>query len=38
MENPENFDWLLGKWKRLKEGEGKDAFENSKKIRKNKKE
>jgi len=27
IENPENFDWLLGKWKRLNEDEGKDTFE-----------
>ncbi len=29
----ENFDWLLGSWKRLKEKEGKETFENWKKIR-----
>jgi hypothetical protein len=27
-ENPENFDWLLGQWKRLDEEEGKETFEN----------
>jgi len=27
-----NFDWLLGKWKRLNEEEGKETFENWKKI------
>lgn len=28
----ENFDWLLGEWKRLNEEEGKETFENWKKI------
>lgn len=28
----ENFDWLLGKWKRLNEEVGKETFENWKKI------
>jgi len=28
----ENFDWLLGKWKRLNEEEGKETFENWNKI------
>lgn len=28
----ENFDWLLGKWKRLNEEEGKETFENWKKT------
>lgn len=32
IEKPENFDWLLGKWKRLNEEEGKQTFENWKKI------
>ncbi len=27
-----DFDWLLGKWKRLQEEEGKETFENWKKI------
>lgn len=31
-EQTENFDWLLGKWKRLNEEEGKETFENWKKI------
>ena len=26
--NSENFDWLVGKWKRLNEEEGKETFEN----------
>ena len=34
IEKSENFDWLLGKWKRLNEGEGKKTFENWKKIKK----
>ena len=29
----ENFDWLLGKWKRLNEVEGKETFENWEKIK-----
>ena len=33
VEISENFDWLLGKWKRLNEEEGKETFENWKKIR-----
>ena len=28
----ENFDWLLGKWKRLNEEEGKETLENWEKI------
>lgn len=28
----ENFDWLLGKWKRLHEQAGKETFENWKKV------
>lgn len=28
----QNFDWLLGKWKRLNEKEGKETFENWDKI------
>ena len=28
----ENFDWLLGKWKRTNEVKGKDTFENWEKI------
>ena len=31
-EKSENFDWLLGKWKRLNEEEGKETFENWKKV------
>ncbi len=31
-ENPENFDWLLGKWKRLNEEMDKETFENWHKI------
>ncbi|MCA0133917.1 hypothetical protein [Winogradskyella alexanderae] len=31
-EQIENFDWLLGKWKRLNEEEGKATFENWEKI------
>jgi len=27
-ENAENFDWLLGKWKRINEVEGVETFEN----------
>ena len=30
--NSENFDWLLGKWKRLNEEEGKETFENWGKV------
>lgn len=30
----ENFDWLLGKWKRLDEEDGKETFENWNKIKK----
>lgn len=33
IEKSENFDWLLGKWKRLDEEEGKETFENWKKIK-----
>jgi hypothetical protein len=32
IQKSENFDWLLGKWKRLKEEEGKETFENWNKI------
>ena len=32
VEESENFDWLLGKWKRLNEEEGKTTFENWEKI------
>jgi len=32
IEKSENFDWLLGKWKRLNEEEGKETFENWNKI------
>ncbi len=32
MEKSENFDWLLGQWKRLNEEEGKETFENWDKI------
>ena len=31
----ENFDWLLGKWKRLHEETGKETFENWEKISQN---
>ena len=31
----ENFDWLIGNWKRLYEEEGKETFENWEKINKN---
>lgn len=31
-EGSENFDWLLGKWQRLNEEEGKETFENWAKI------
>ncbi|MCW5518780.1 hypothetical protein J1N09_02950 [Aureitalea sp. L0-47] len=31
----ENFDWLLGKWKRLNEEAGKETFENWEKINEN---
>ena len=34
IKNPENFDWLLGKWKRLNEDEGKDTFEHWEKTNK----
>ncbi len=34
IEKPENFDWLVGKWKRLNEEEGKETFENWKKVKK----
>ncbi|MGZ2368387.1 hypothetical protein ACXR6G_01200 [Ancylomarina sp. YFZ004] len=33
IEKSENFDWLLGKWKRLNEEEGKETFENWEKIK-----
>ena len=33
IEKSENFDWLLGKWQRLNEEEGKETFENWKKIK-----
>ena len=32
IKKSENFDWLLGKWKRLNEEEGKETFENWEKI------
>ena len=32
-EKSENFDWLLGKWKRLNEEEGKETFENWEKVK-----
>lgn len=32
IENVENLDWLLGKWKRLNEEKGKETFENWNKI------
>ncbi len=32
IEKSENFDWLIGKWKRLNEEEGKETFENWNKI------
>ncbi|MCK5775784.1 MAG: hypothetical protein KAH25_06405 [Bacteroidales bacterium] len=32
MEKSENFDWLLGKWKRSNEEKGKETFENWEKI------
>lgn len=31
-ENTENFDWLLGKWQRTNEEQGKTTFENWEKI------
>jgi len=31
-EKSENFDWILGKWKRINEDQGKETFENWKKI------
>jgi len=31
-EKLENFDWLLGKWKRINEEEGKETFENWDKL------
>ncbi len=33
IKGTENFDWLLGKWKRLNEEEGKETFENWEKVR-----
>jgi len=33
IEKTENFDWLLGKWKRLNEEVGKETFENWEKIK-----
>ena len=33
IEKSDNFDWLLGKWKRLNEEEGKETFENWNKIK-----
>jgi hypothetical protein len=30
--NSENFDWLLGKWQRTNEKQGKTTFENWEKI------
>ena len=32
VESTQNFDWLLGSWKRLNEEEGKETFENWEKI------
>lgn len=32
IEKAENFDWLVGKWQRLNEEEGKETFENWDKI------
>ncbi|WP_255497854.1 DUF6265 family protein [Flavobacterium sp. I3-2] len=32
VETSENFDWLLGDWKRLNNDEGNETFENWKKI------
>jgi hypothetical protein len=32
IETTKNFNWLLGKWQRLNEEEGKDTFENWEKI------
>lgn len=32
IKNIENFDWLLGKWKRANEAAGKETFENWEKI------
>lgn len=32
IKTTENFDWLLGKWKRLNEDKGKETFENWIKI------
>lgn len=32
IEKIENFDWLLGKWKRINETEGKETFEKWNKI------
>lgn len=34
IESVENFDWLLGKWQRLDEEEGKETFENWEKVKK----
>ncbi|MDO6738651.1 DUF6265 family protein [Wenyingzhuangia sp. 2_MG-2023] len=31
----ENFDWLLGKWQRLNESEGKETYENWHKVNEN---
>ncbi len=33
IEKSENFDWILGKWKRLMEEDGKETFENWEKIK-----
>ena len=33
IEKSDSFDWLLGKWKRLNEEEGKETFENWEKIK-----
>ena len=32
IEEVENFDWILGNWKRLNEEEGKETFENWEKV------
>jgi len=36
IEKSEDFDWLLGKWKRLNEEKGKETFENWTKIKETK--
>ncbi len=35
IEKMENFDWLLGEWKRLNEAEGNETFEKWEKIHEN---